>query len=86
MPVHYCSILKKPEVPVSSCLGPSTSPSSTRAMEVSLTSAVNRPIKLTIPTLGVASYGPTGADAGAGPNGQHAVLPATPLEPLRCES
>ena len=39
----------KPELPISSCLGPSKVPSSTRAIVVSLTDAVNHPIKLTEP-------------------------------------
>ena len=41
--------LYKPELPISSCLGPSKVPSSTRAIVVSLTDAVNHPIKLTEP-------------------------------------
>ena len=45
----------KPELPISSCLGPSNAPSSTRAIVVSLTDAVNHPIKLTKPSLGVVS-------------------------------
>ena len=44
-----------PELPISSCLGPSNAPSSTRAIVVSLTDAVNHPIKLTKPSLGVVS-------------------------------
>ena len=39
----------QPELPISSCLGPSKVPSSTRAIVVSLTDAVNHPIKLTEP-------------------------------------
>ena len=39
----------RPELPISSCLGPSKVPSSTRAIVVSLTDAVNHPIKLTEP-------------------------------------
>ena len=38
-----------PELSISSCLGPSKVPSSTRAIVVSLTDAVNHPIKLTEP-------------------------------------
>ena len=49
--VNYC----KPESPISSCLDPSNAPSSTRAIVVSLTDAVNHPIKLTKPSLGVVS-------------------------------
>ena len=45
----------KPELPISSCLDPSNAPSSTRAIVVSLTDAVNHPIKLTNPSLGVVS-------------------------------
>ena len=45
----------KPELPISSCLDPSNAPSSTRAIVVSLTDAVNHPIKLTKPSLGVVS-------------------------------
>ena len=45
----------KPELPISSCLGPSNAPSSTRAIVVSVTDAVNHPIKLTKPSLGVVS-------------------------------
>ena len=45
----------KPELPISSCLGPSNAPSSTRAIIVSVTDAVNHPIKLTKPSLGVVS-------------------------------
>ena len=45
----------QPELPISSCLGPSKVPSSTRAIVVSLTDAVNHPIKLTKPSLGVVS-------------------------------
>ena len=48
----------KPESPISSCLDPSNAPSSTRAIVVSLTDAVNHPIKLTKPSLGVVSSGP----------------------------
>ena len=44
-----------PESPISSCLDPSNAPSSTRAIVVSLTDAVNHPIKLTKPSLGVVS-------------------------------
>ena len=44
-----------PELPISSCLDPSNAPSSTRAIVVSLTDAVNHPIKLTKPSLGVVS-------------------------------
>ena len=44
-----------PELPISSCLGPSNAPSSTRAIVVSRTDAVNHPIKLTKPSLGVVS-------------------------------
>ena len=43
----------KPEFPISSRLDPGNAPSSTRAMVVSLTNAVNDPIKLTKPSLGV---------------------------------
>ena len=45
----------QPELPISSCLDPSNAPSSTRAIVVSLTDAVNHPIKLTKPSLGVVS-------------------------------
>ena len=45
----------EPELPISSCLGPSNAPSSTRAIVVSVTDAVNHPIKLTKPSLGVVS-------------------------------
>ena len=45
----------EPELPISSCLDPSNAPSSTRAIVVSLTDAVNHPIKLTKPSLGVVS-------------------------------
>ena len=45
----------KPELPISSCLDPSNAPSSTRAIVVSLTDAVNHPIELTKPSLGVVS-------------------------------
>ena len=45
----------QPELPISSCLGPSNAPSSTRAIVVSVTDAVNHPIKLTKPSLGVVS-------------------------------
>ena len=45
----------KPELPISSCLDPGNAPSSTRAIVVSLTDAVNHPIKLTKPSLGVVS-------------------------------
>ena len=45
----------QPELPISSCLDPSNAPSSTRAIVVSLTDAVNHPIKLTKPFLGVVS-------------------------------
>ena len=45
----------EPELPISSCLGPSNAPSSTRAIVVSRTDAVNHPIKLTKPSLGVVS-------------------------------
>ena len=45
----------QPELPISSCLGPSNAPSSTRAIVVSVTDAVNHPIKLTEPSLGVVS-------------------------------
>ena len=45
----------QPESPISSCLDPSNAPSSTRAIVVSLTDAVNHPIKLTRPSLGVVS-------------------------------
>ena len=41
-----------PEFPISSCLGPSNLPSSTRAAVVSLTDAVNLPVKLTKPSGG----------------------------------
>ena len=44
-----------PELPISNRLGPSNAPSSTRAIVVSLTDAVNHPIKLTKPSLGVVS-------------------------------
>ena len=44
-----------PELPISSCLDPSNAPSSTRAIVVSLTDAVNHPVKLTKPSLGVVS-------------------------------
>ena len=47
--------LTNPELPISSCLGPSNAPSSTRAIVVSVTDAVNHPIKLTKPSLGVVS-------------------------------
>ena len=47
--------MSKPELPISSCLDPSNAPSSTRAIVVSLTDAVNHPIKLTKPSLGVVS-------------------------------
>ena len=45
----------RPELPISSCLGPSNAPSSTRAIVVSRTDAVNHPIKLTKPSVGVVS-------------------------------
>ncbi len=45
----------EPELPISSCLGPSNAPSSTRAIVVSVTDAVNHPIKRTKPSLGVVS-------------------------------
>ena len=51
----YISKPLQPELPISSCLGPSNAPSSTRAIVVSLTDAVNHPIKLTKPSLGVVS-------------------------------
>ena len=40
----------QPEFPISSCMDPSTSPYSTRAILVLLTNAVNLPIKLTKPS------------------------------------
>ena len=46
---------REPELPISSCLGPSNAPSSTRAIVVSRTDAVNHPIKLTKPSVGVVS-------------------------------
>ena len=49
------SVTSNPELPISSCLDPSNAPSSTRAIVVSLTDAVNHPIKLTKPSLGVVS-------------------------------
>ena len=51
----YCALDVYPELPISSCLGPSNAPSSTRAIVVSVTDAVNHPIKLTKPSLGVVS-------------------------------
>ena len=51
----WVSDITYPELPISSCLGPSNAPSSTRAIVVSLTDAVNHPIKLTKPSLGVVS-------------------------------
>ena len=53
--INVYSITYKPESPISSCLDPSNAPSSTRAIVVSLTDAVNHPIKLTKPSLGVVS-------------------------------
>ena len=46
----------KPEFPISECLDPSDARSSTRAMVVSLTNAVNHPIKLTKPCGGVVNW------------------------------
>ena len=47
---RYRSPTPKPEFPISSCLNPNSSPYSTRAIVVSLTNAVNHPIKLTKPS------------------------------------
>ena len=55
LPLDIHFVLCKPELPISSCLDPSNAPSSTRAIVVSLTDAVNHPIKLTKPSLGVVS-------------------------------
>ena len=52
---HGAPEIFNPELPISSCLDPSNAPSSTRAIVVSLTDAVNHPIKLTKPSLGVVS-------------------------------
>ena len=45
----------RPELPISSCLGPSNAPSSTRAILVLLMNAVNHPIERTKPSVGVVS-------------------------------
>ena len=52
---YFMNLIFEPELPISSCLDPSNAPSSTRAIVVSLTDAVNHPIKLTNPSLGVVS-------------------------------
>ena len=54
----------QPELPISSCLDPSNAPSSTRAIVVSLTDAVNHPIKLTKPSLGVVNWRSMGSGGG----------------------
>ena len=53
--IHADTLSLEPELPISSCLGPSNAPSSTRAIVVSRTDAVNHPIKLTKPSVGVVS-------------------------------
>ncbi len=53
-----------PEFPVSSCLDPGYSPSSTRAIVVLLTNAVNLPIKLTNPSGGVVNQCSMGSGGG----------------------
>ena len=54
----------QPEFPIPSCLDPNTSPSSTRAMVVSLTNAVNHPIKLTKPSVVVVNWRSMGSGGG----------------------
>ena len=51
-------------ITISSCLDPSNAPSSTRAIVVSLTDAVNHPIKLTEPSLGVVNWRSMGSGGG----------------------
>ena len=52
---RYLQKVCKPELPISNRLDPSNAPSSTRAIVVFLMNAVNHPIKLTKPSLGVVS-------------------------------
>ena len=54
----------KPEIPISSCLDPSGALSSTRAIVVLLTNAVNLPIKLTKPSVVVVNWRPMGSGGG----------------------
>ena len=49
------NLIFKPELPISNRLGPSKVPSSTRAILVLLTDAVNHPIERTEPSVGVVS-------------------------------
>ena len=60
--VTFDTDTNQPELPIPSCLDPSNAPSSTRAIVVSLTDAVNHPIKLTKPSLGVVSQRPQAAE------------------------
>ena len=52
------------EFPISSCLDPSNAPSSTGAKVVSLTDAVNHPVKLTKPSVGVVNWRSMGSGGG----------------------
>ena len=66
----------KPEFPISKCLGANKVPSSTRAMVVSLTDAVNHPIKLTRPSVDVVNWRSMGSGGSS-----HDVCPPFQLLP-----
>jgi hypothetical protein len=50
--------------PISDCQGPGNAPSSTKAMVVSLTNAVNLPIRLTEPSVGFVNWRSMGSGGG----------------------
>ena len=58
------SVVYEPEFPISSCLSPSTSPYSTRAIVVLLMNVVNHPIKLTKPSGVVVNWRSMGSGGG----------------------